>query len=136
MLQHCELVGLPRVDDDRGSLSFLESGKHVPFAIKRIFYLYEIAKGAPRGDHAHKLAKQFFIALHGSFDILLDDGVDKKKLTLSTPAVGLFVPSLVWAQLNNFSSDAVCLVLTDQFYDAADYIRDYNEFCNMAKGKK
>ncbi|MDI9313395.1 MAG: FdtA/QdtA family cupin domain-containing protein [Hydrotalea sp.] len=133
MLELCKLVNLPRVDDERGSLSFVEENNHVPFAIARIFYLYDIANGATRGDHAHKRAKQFFIAIHGSFDIMLDDGQATKKITLDKPDVGLYVPAMIWSRLDGFSQGAVCLVLTDQLYDADDYIRHHPEFLTAVK---
>ena len=132
-LQSCTLVELPRIDDERGALSFLEGRNHVPFDIARIFYLYNLARGASRGDHAHKIAKQFFVAIHGAFDILLDDGVAKKKFTLDKPHLGLSVTAMVWSRLDKFSDDAVCLVLTDRFYEADDYIRNYQEFLTAIK---
>jgi hypothetical protein len=119
---------MPSVNDYRGNLSFAEGGRHVPFDIKRVYYLYDIPSGAERAGHAHRQLSQVFIALSGSFDLVLDDGLRKETVHLSRAHMGFVVVPFVWRVLNNFSGNSVCLVLASTEYDAADYIRDYGEF--------
>ncbi len=122
------LLELPRVSDPRGNLSMVESMVHIPFDLKRVYYLYDVPGGADRGSHAHKKLQQLIIAISGSFDVHLDDGCNKEKFSLNRPFKGLYVPEMTWRYLDNFSSGAVCLVLASQNYDEDDYYRDYNEF--------
>jgi dTDP-4-dehydrorhamnose 3,5-epimerase-like enzyme len=126
-----KLIEIPKISDERGSLSVLEQLNHVPFDIKRIFYLYDIAKGQSRGAHAHKECHHFMIAISGSFDVLLDDGRRQKTITLSSPDMGLYVPPMIWDEELNFSEGAVCLVLTSHPYDENDYIRSYDRYLGM-----
>lgn len=123
-----KLISLPKISDKRGSLSFAESHKHLPFDIKRVFYLYDIAEGETRGAHAHKECHQFLIALNGSFDVLVDDGDKKEVFHLTEPHVGLHIPPMLWATELNFSQGAICLVFASLSYDESDYIRDYADF--------
>ncbi|MBI4014461.1 MAG: FdtA/QdtA family cupin domain-containing protein [Candidatus Aenigmarchaeota archaeon] len=116
-----------RREDDRGILSAVESGKDVPFQIKRVFYLYAMKKGATRGSHAHKMCEQAFLCLNGSFTITLDNGKKKEKKKLASPSEGVYVPPRIWVELTEFSRDAVVLVLCSHLYDEKDYIRDYGE---------
>jgi hypothetical protein len=127
-IKDCKIIDLPKIADPRGNLTFIEGGRHVPFEIKRAYYLYDVPGGAERGGHAHKGLHQLIIAMSGSFDIVLDDGREKKRFHLNRSYYGLYVCPLIWREMDNFSSGSVCLVLASQFYDPADYYRDYAEF--------
>jgi dTDP-4-dehydrorhamnose 3,5-epimerase-like enzyme len=128
MLENCRIVELPKISDPRGNLTFLESSRHVPFDIKRVYYLYDIPGGAERGGHGHKALHQLIIAMSGSFDVVLDDGRNKKRIHLARSYYGLYVCPMMWREVDNFSSGAVCLVLASDFYDEADYFRSYDQF--------
>jgi dTDP-4-dehydrorhamnose 3,5-epimerase-like enzyme len=128
MIEDCQMIDLPRVNDPRGNLTFVESGRHVPFEIKRVYYLYDVPGGAERGGHAHKNLRQLIVAMSGSFDVHLDDGRAKKMVHLNRSYNGLFVCPMTWREISNFSSGAVCLVLASNFYDDDDYYRDYAQF--------
>ncbi len=130
-INDAQLITIPKISDARGSLSVLEQWQHVPFDIKRIFYLYDIATGQSRGAHAHKECHHFMIAISGSFDVLLDDGRYKKTITLDAPDKGLYVPPMIWDEELNFSKGAVCLVLTSHPFDEDDYIRSYDRYLGM-----
>ena len=123
-----QIVALPEFSDSRGSLSFIESGSHIPFDIKRIFYLYNVAPGNIRGGHAHKQLHQFVVCLSGSFCIRINDGLKEVVECLDTPLKGIHIPPMIWATVFNFSTDAVCLVLCSDYYKEEDYYRNYNEF--------
>ena len=129
-IYNCSILELPKIKDRAGNITFVEEIKNLPFAIKRVFYLYDIPAGESRGAHAHKKCHQFIIAASGSFDVMLDDGVNKKHVTLNRPFTGLHIPPGIWAAEQNFSSGAICLVLTSHKYDDADYIRNYKKFLN------
>ncbi len=131
-IENCYLIDLPKKDDKRGSLSFAESCNHVPFAIDRIYYLYDIPKGGERGAHAHKALEQVMIAISGHFKITLDDGDKRETFVLDKKNQGLFIPKMIWRDMFNFSRDAVCLVLASEYFDEKDYIRDYDEFLSLA----
>jgi dTDP-4-dehydrorhamnose 3,5-epimerase-like enzyme len=124
----CKLIELPKIPDVRGNLGFIEGNKHIPFEIKRVFYLYDVPTGLSRGAHAHKKLHQFLICLSGSFDVLLDDGNTRKKVHLNRPWQGLHIPPMIWAAETNFDSGSICLVLASDFYKEEDYYRDYKEF--------
>ncbi len=129
MLPHgCKLITFPQIADARGNLSFIENNKHVPFEIKRVYYLYDVPVLAERGGHAHKKLKQVIIPLSGSFDVRLDDGKEKTIITLCKPWEGLLITNLVWRELSNFSGGSACLVLASEYYDEEDYYRDYDVF--------
>lgn len=128
----CRIIELPKISDPRGNLSFIEGGRHVPFDIQRVYYLYDVPGGSDRGSHAHKSLHQFIVAMSGSFDVVLDDGVEKKRFHLNRSYYGLYVCPMMWRDLDNFSSGAVCMVLASTHYDAGDYIRDYAEFRRLA----
>ena len=132
-LDKCEIINLPRIHDARGNLSFIESGKHIPFDIKRIYYLYDVTGGSERGAHAHKDLHQLIIAISGSFDVVLDDGTAKKRFHLSRSYYGLYVCPMIWRVLDNFSSASACLVLASNLFDEDDYYRDYGQYL-AAKG--
>jgi dTDP-4-dehydrorhamnose 3,5-epimerase-like enzyme len=127
-IHQCSIVSLPKIADPRGNLTFIEGGRHVPFAIERVYYLYDVPGGAERGGHAHKQLQQLIIAISGSFDVVLDDGRERKKVQLNRSYTGLLVTSMVWREIENFSSGAVCLVLASRRYEEEDYYRDYDVF--------
>jgi len=128
MLDLCGMIDLPKITDCRGNLTFIEGGRQIPFAIQRVYYLYDVPGGAERGGHAHKELHQLIIAMSGSFDVTLDDGENKKRFHLNRPYNGLYVCPMIWRELDNFSSGSVCMVLASNRYDEADYYRDYEAF--------
>jgi len=130
-IDNCHLINLPKITDPRGNLSFIEGGQHIPFDIKRVYYLYDVPGGSDRGSHAHKNLHQFIVAMSGSFDVVLDDGKDKKRFQLNRSYRGLYVCPMMWRDLDNFSSGAVCMVLASTHYDEKDYIRDYSQFLSL-----
>lgn len=124
----CHVLELPKISDPRGNLTFIEGGAHVPFQIQRVYYLYDVPGGAERGGHAHRALHQLIIAMSGSFDVVLDDGREKKRIHLNRSYNGLYVTPMIWRELDNFSSGSVCMVLASNRYDEADYYRDYAEY--------
>jgi hypothetical protein len=124
----CQMVSLPKIADPRGNLTFIEGGSHIPFDIKRVYYLYDVPGGAERGGHAHKGLHQLIIAMSGSFDVVLDDGREKKRVHLNRSYNGLYVCPMIWRELDNFSSGSVCMVLASSRYDEDDYYRNYADF--------
>mgnify|MGYP001412087077 FL=1 len=128
-----KLIELPRINDHRGNLTFIESGRHIPFEIKRTYYLYDVPGGATRAGHGHKALHQLMIAMSGSFDITLDDGFEKKVISLNRSYNGLYIPPMMWRDLDNFSSGAVCMVLASAFFDEGDYFRNYDDFLRAAR---
>lgn len=134
-LKDCKLIELPKISDPRGNLSFIEGGQHVPFDIKRVYYLYDVPGGSDRGSHAHKNLHQFIVAMSGSFDVVLDDGRERKRFHLNRSYYGLYVCPMMWRELDNFSSGAVCMVLASAHFSEADYIRDYSQFLTVANDK-
>lgn len=135
-VEDCKLIELPKINDPRGNLTFLEGGRHVPFEIKRVFYLYDVPTGEDRGAHAHKELHQFLICLAGSFDVSLDDGKEKEIVHLNRPWKGLHIPPMIWASEINFDPGSVCLVLSSDYYSEADYYREYDEFLAAVKTGK
>lgn len=127
-LKDCHLIDLPKITDVRGNLTFIEGNRHVPFDIRRVYYLYDVPGGAERGGHAHKELHQLIVAMSGSFDVVLDDGGEKKRFHLNRSYFGLYVCPMIWREIDNFSSGSVCMVLASNLYDEADYFRDYQEF--------
>ena len=130
-INDCHLINLPKITDPRGNLSFIEGGQHIPFDIQRVYYLYDVPGGSDRGSHAHKNLHQFIVAMSGSFDVVLDDGKEKKRFHLNRSYSGLYVCPMMWRDLDNFSSGAVCMVLASAHYDEDDYIRDYSQFFSL-----
>lgn len=122
-----KILPIPKIQDVRGNLSVIE-GDVIPFAMKRVYYLYDVPSGAERGGHSHKMQQEFLVALSGSFTVVLTDGKDKISVTLNKPNEGLWIPNGIWRELENFSSGSVCLVVASDIFEEADYIRDYNEF--------
>jgi len=133
MLVDCKLLELPKIADPRGNLTFVENQTHIPFNIKRVYYTYDVPGGAERGGHAHKELIQLIIAMSGSFDITLDDGFEKQKFHLNRSYFGLYVCSMIWREIDNFSSGSVCMVLASEFFDEADYYREYQDFLNAVR---
>jgi hypothetical protein len=125
----CRLLDLPKVTDPRGNLTWVEEERHIPFRIRRVFYLYDVPTGESRGAHAHKRLEQVVICLSGSFDVHLDDAVDRRAVHLNRPWQGLYIPPMIWAAEINFDAGSVCLVLTSARFDENDYYRDYDEYC-------
>lgn len=122
------LMELPRVEDPRGSLTFIEGKHHVPFEIKRVFYLYDVPGGETHAGHANRDLEEFFIAASGSFDVIVDDGSEHQRYQLNRSYFGVYVPGMIWRELVNFSSGSVCLVLASDYYDENDYYRTYDEY--------
>ena len=131
-LTGCRVVELPRVTDPRGNLTFIEGSDTVPFAIERVYYLYDVPGGESRGGHAHKQLQQLLIAASGSLDVLVDDGTHRERFFLNRSYYGLYIPPMVWRELDDFSSGSVCLVLASRHYDADDYYYDYEQFTDDA----
>ena len=127
-IERCQIIDLPKIHDPRGNLTFVESNNQIPFSIERVYYLYDVPGGSERGGHAHKQLHQLIIAMSGSFDVLLDDGKDKKRVHLSRSYMGLYVCPMIWRELDNFSSGSVLMVLASNKYDEDDYYRDYAAF--------
>ncbi|MDC1310611.1 FdtA/QdtA family cupin domain-containing protein [Flavobacteriaceae bacterium] len=124
----CSLIDLSKIQNKSGNIIVLENKKNIPFDVKRIYYLYDIPSGESRGGHAHYQLEQYLVAAGGSFDVLLDDGKNKKKLTLNRPNLALHIVPGLWRELDNFSSGCISMVLASHPYDETDYIRDYKEF--------
>lgn len=127
-LSEVRIIELPKIADPRGNLTFIEGNVHVPFDIRRVYYLYDVPGGESRGGHAHRQLEQFIIAASGSFDVLLDDGRNRVSFFLNRSYYGLYIPRMIWRELNNFSSGSVCLVMASELYEEADYYRDYREY--------
>lgn len=124
----CKIIDLKKIINDKGNLTPVENSTDIPFDVKRIYYLYDVPGGETRGGHAHQKLQQFVICLSGSFDILLDDGTNKKTYKLNRSHYGLFIPPMIWRELVNFSTGAICLVLASEFYEENEYLRDYDEY--------
>lgn len=124
----CVIVELPRFLDSRGNLSFVEQNNHIPFEIKRTYWIYDVPGGENRGGHAFKQTDEFIIALSGSFEVVVNDGTNKKVFTLNRSYYGLYIPKGLWREINNFSTNSVALEFASTNYDANDYIRDFNEY--------
>ncbi|WP_375577897.1 FdtA/QdtA family cupin domain-containing protein [Marivirga tractuosa] len=127
---NCDVLQFPKVGDRNGHITAINNNEEIPFAVKRVFYLYDIPGGESRGAYAHKECHQLLIAISGAFELLLDDGLTKRQIQLNQPYIGLHIPPGIWASEINFSSGSVCLVLASHEYDAEDYIRDYQEYLN------
>jgi hypothetical protein len=135
-IEICKIVELPKIADPRGNLTFIEGNRHIPFAVQRVYYLYDVPGGSERGGHAHKNLHEFIIAMSGSFDVVLQDGSEKRRFHLNRSYYGLYVCPMIWRELDNFSSGSVCLVLASSPYDEDDYYRDYNAYLTALEAKK
>ena len=129
----CAVIDVSKIHNEAGNITVVENGDNIPFDVKRIYYLYDIPGGESRGGHAHYQLEQFVVAASGSFDVLLDDGKNKKRITLNRPNMALHIVPGLWRSLDNFSSGSICMVLASHTYDEEDYVRDYNEYLNFKK---
>jgi hypothetical protein len=128
------ILKLPKIHDPRGNLTFVEGDVHIPFEIKRVYWIYDVPGGERRGGHAYKTLHEVIIAVSGSFDVILDDGEKNRKFSLNRSYYGLYVPNLIWRSLENFSTNSLCLILASKGYMESEYIRDYGEFQAVLKG--
>ena len=135
-IQDIKIIELPRINDPRGNLSFLEQKNHIPFEIKRSYWIYDVPGGEVRGGHAFKENQEVVIALSGAFDVVVDDGVKKKTFTLNRSYYGLYIPQGLWRTMENFSTNSFALEFGSMHYDAGDYVRDYDEFLKLKKDGK
>jgi hypothetical protein len=132
-ISDCRIIELPKISNPKGNLTFIEAQRHVPFVIGRVYYLYDVPGGAARAGHGHKRLQQLVIAMSGSFDIELDDGHCREKYHLNRSYYGLYIAPMIWREIDNFSSGAVCLVLASEYYDESDYYREYQEFAKALR---
>ena len=123
-----KIINLPKFEDPRGNLSFIEEENHIPFKIERVYWIYDVPGGQLRGSHAFKEQQEFIIALSGSFNVMVDDGINKQYFTLNRSYYGLYIPCGLWRQMENFSTNSLAVVLSSTKYEDSDYIRDYDEF--------
>lgn len=130
-LDDVKIIELPKFTDPRGNLSFVEELNHIPFEIKRTYWIYDVPGGETRGGHAYKVNQEFIVSLSGAFDVIVDDGTRKKKFTLNRSYYGLYVPAGLWREMENFSTNSLALELSSIHYDEKDYIRDYEEFLKL-----
>jgi hypothetical protein len=134
-LEDCKIINLPKIANTRGNLTFIEGGRHIGFDIRRVYYLYDVPGGAERGGHAHRALHQLIVAMSGSFDVVLDDGREKRRFHLNRSYYGLYVCPMMWRELDNFSSGSVCMVLASNYYDESDYYRNYRDFMKALRKK-
>lgn len=127
---------MPKVEDDRGNLTFIEEVNHIPFQIKRVYWIFDVPGGQVRGGHAFKKQQEFIIALSGSFDVKIDNGRDISSFSLNRSYYGLFIPYGLWRQMENFSTNAVALVMSSTYYDVKDYIRNYEDYQKWVNARK
>lgn len=135
-IYECSIVELPKIQSDKGNMTPIYGGETLPFDIKRVYYLYDIPGGETRGGHAHRELRQLIVAASGSFDVLLDDGVNRRVVHLNRPYYGLYLTNMIWRELLNFSSGGICLVLASDIYREDDYYRDYNQFVSDVRGSR
>lgn len=130
------LIELPKINDPRGNLTFIESGKHVPFVVQRNYWIYDVPSGMWRDGHAFHLQEELVVALSGSFDVVVNTGNEERTFHLSRPQIGLFIPRMTWRHINNFSTNSVALVLSSTAYDESDYITDFEQFVKLVNNKE
>jgi hypothetical protein len=135
-LSDCRIVGFPKIEDPRGNLTFIEGERHLPYEIKRVYYIYDVPGGAERGGHAHKGTHELLIAMSGSFDVVLNDGNVTQRFSLNRSHYGLYVSPMTWRSLENFSSGSVCMVLASLAYSEDDYYRDFGDFQAALDGER
>ena len=131
--ESAQIIELPKILDKRGNLSIIEEFKNIPFKIERTYWIYDVPGGELRGGHAYRENEEFIVALSGSFDVVLDDGNNKKVFSLNRSYYGLYVPKGLWREMNNFSTNSLALILSSTVYEEKDYIRDYNEFLKIKR---
>jgi hypothetical protein len=129
----CSVIDVSKIQNEAGNITVVENGENIPFDVKRIYYLYDVPSGEARGGHAHYELEQFIIAASGSFDVILNDGINKKRVTLNRPNLALHIVPGLWRELDNFSSGSICMVLASHTYDEKDYVRDYDLFLKEKK---
>ncbi len=132
-IEDVKIIELPRFADPRGNLSFVEQLNHIPFEIKRTYWIYDVPGGEARGGHAFKQNQEFIVALSGAFDVIVDDGTQKKKFTLNRSYYGLYVPAGLWREMENFSTNSLALEFGSIHFDVSDYLRDYDEFLKLKR---
>ncbi|MFY8025085.1 MAG: sugar 3,4-ketoisomerase [Sediminibacterium sp.] len=132
-MEKIRLISLPKIIDERGNLSFIEEFNHIPFKIKRSYWIYDVPGGETRGGHVYKENQEFIVALSGSFDVVLHDGTNREVISLNRSYHGLYVPQGIWRQMENFSTNSLALVLASTYFDKNDYIYDFEEFKNLKK---
>jgi len=132
-LASCRIVELPRIEDVRGNLSFVEERRHIPFAIRRVYWVYDVPGGATRDGHAYYTLEEFIIAVSGSFDVAIDNGKEQQVVQLNRSYFGLYIPPMIWRRLENFSSNSVALILASQPFSEEDYLREYQDFVRHGK---
>ena len=135
-IEKCRLLEFPIVSDPRGNLTFVEANRHIPFDIKRVYYLYDVPGGTERGGHAHRSLHQVIIAMSGSFDVVLNDGLRSHRYHANRSYYGLYICPMMWREIDNFSSGSVCMVLASDFYNEADYFRDFGDFRQTALAQR
>jgi dTDP-4-dehydrorhamnose 3,5-epimerase-like enzyme len=133
---HIKLINLPKIPDHRGNLSFIEEEVHIPFKIKRTYWIYDVPGGEFRGSHAYQITEEFIVALSGSFDVVLHDGVKEHHYTLNRSYNGIYIPKMIWRKLENFSTNSLAFIMASTSYNENDYIRDFNEFLQKKKYDK
>lgn len=131
LINESKIIELPKIQDLRGNLSFIESENHIPFKIQRTYWIYDVPGGEVRGGHAYKDLCEFIIALSGSFDVVLDDGKEKKTYSLNRSYYGLYIPKMIWRKIENFSTNSLALILASDEYNENDYIRNYEQYKNL-----
>jgi len=127
-INECKIIDLPKIHDERGNLSFIEEETHIPFQIERIYWIYDVPGGQTRGGHAFKDQKELIVALSGSFDVVVKDGLVKQTYSLNRSYYGLYIPNGIWREMNNFSTNSLAIVLSSTMYNEDDYIREYKEY--------
>jgi len=130
------IIDLPKFFDERGNLTVIENNRDIPFAIRRTYWVYDVPGGEHRGGHAYRQNEEFIVALSGSFDVIVDDGTERRTFPMNRSYFGLYLPSGTWRELNNFSTNSLAIVLASTDYDVADYIRDYDEFLNYTRHER
>lgn len=134
IMEEPRIIKLPKIEDERGNLSFFENDQFIPFEIKRVYWIYDVPGGEMRGGHAYKTLNEFIVALSGSFDVVYNDGTGEKRITLNRSYYGLYMPKMVWRHLDNFSTNSLVLIASDEIYMESEYIRDFEEFVNLKDG--
>jgi oxalate decarboxylase/phosphoglucose isomerase-like protein (cupin superfamily) len=128
-----QIIQLPKIIDKRGNLSFFENDNHIPFIIKRTYWIYDVPGGESRGGHAYKENEEFIVALSGSFDIILDDRIEKKIFSMNRSYYGLYIPKMYWREINNFSTNSLALIAANTEFSEVDYLRNYDDFCILRR---